>query len=122
MENDVVKLQEAVKIAAEERGKIITEIVKKLTERKNSNADMRHVDFVRNLKRLIDDASLYGSLRAILHEELPNDIKYPDYDETLELALAVAAEVNKRKRETADEALKPAAEEKRITRTRRTKA
>ena len=120
MENDVVKLQEAVNIAAEERSKIITEIAKRLTERKNSNADMRHVDFKQNLKRLIDDAKLYGSLRATLYEELPNDVKYPDYDETLDLALAVAAEVNKRKRETADAALKP--EVKRITRTRRTKA
>ena len=122
MENDVVKLQEAVNIAAEERSKIITEIAKRLTERKNSNADMRHVDFKQNLKRLIDDAKLYGSLRATLYDELPNDVKYPDYDETLDLALAVAAEVNKRKKETADEAMKQAPEVKRITRTRRTKA
>ena len=115
---DVKTLQEAAEAAKAEYNKIIAEIAKKITERKNSNADMRQADFLVNLRRLKDEAKTYSSLYVTLREALPNDVKFPNYDETLDLALAVAAEISKKKQETNNET----EIQKPKTRTRRTKA
>lgn len=59
---DLAKLQETLEIIKAEKAKIIMDIVKKVLERKNSNADMRNVNFLHELKIMKEQAYLYDSL------------------------------------------------------------